>query len=56
VIFFGFLGIHRFYVGKVGSGILMLVTLGGVGIWIIVDFIMIITNNFKDSNGFAVDA
>jgi len=46
--FIGVLGVHRFYVGKVGTGILMLVTLGGVGIWALVDLIMIITGSFKD--------
>jgi hypothetical protein len=46
--FLGFLGIHRFYVGKVGTGILMIVTLGGLGIWVLVDFIMILIGSFKD--------
>ncbi len=34
-IFLGFLGAHRFYVGKVGTGILMLLTGGGCGIWLL---------------------
>ena len=46
--FLGFLGVHRFYVGKVGTGILMIVTAGGLGIWVIVDFVMICTGSFKD--------
>ena len=46
--FIGFLGVHRFYVGKVGTGILMIFTFGGVGIWALVDLIMIITGSFKD--------
>ncbi len=50
-IFLGSLGIHRFYVGKIGTGILQLVTLGGCGIWSLIDLIMIITGNFKDANG-----
>ena len=46
--FLGVLGIHRFYVGKVGTGILMLVTLGGLGIWALIDFIVILVGSFKD--------
>jgi len=48
-IFLGNLGIHRFYVGKSGTGILMLLTMGGCGIWTIVDIIMIATGSFKDA-------
>ena len=50
-IFFGNLGIHRFYTKKVVTGVLMLITLGGCGIWYIVDLIVILTGNFKDENG-----
>ena len=46
--FLGVIGIHRFYVGKIGTAILMIVTLGGLGIWVLVDFIMILMGNFKD--------
>jgi len=49
--FLGGLGIHRFYVGKAGTGILMILTLGGLGIWVIIDFVMILTGGFKDSEG-----
>lgn len=49
-LFFGVLGVHRFYTGKVGTGILMLVTFGGCGIWALVDFIMIATGSFTDKN------
>ena len=49
--FLGGIGVHRFYVGKVGTGILMILTLGGLGIWTLVDFIMIIVGSFKDSQG-----
>jgi len=49
--FLGFLGVHRFYVGKVGTGILMLLTGGGFGIWALVDFIIIVTGNFTDKEG-----
>ena len=50
-IFIGSLGAHRFYVGKIGTGVLMLVTLGGCGIWTIIDLIMIITSKFTDEKG-----
>lgn len=47
-IFLGTLGVHRFYVGKIGTGILQLITLGGCGVWTLIDIIMISTGNFKD--------
>ena len=49
--FLGCLGIHRFYVGQTGSGIAMLLTCGGCGIWALVDFIMILVNSFTDKDG-----
>jgi len=52
--FLGTLGVHRFYAGKIGTGILMLVTLGGLGIWQIIDLIMIIVGNFRDADGYLI--
>lgn len=49
--FLGGFGVHRFYVGKVGTGVLQLVTLGACGIWTLVDFIMIAVGNFTDAEG-----
>lgn len=54
--FLGSLGIHSFYTGKTVIGVLQLITLGGLGIWSLVDFIMILTNSFKDKNGLLVTA
>ncbi len=54
--FLGAFGIHRFYVGKIGTGVLQLLTLGGLGIWALVDFIMIVTGNFKDKAGHPLKA
>lgn len=49
--FLGVFGGHRFYVGRTGSAIAMLLTFGGCGIWAIIDLIVIISGNFKDANG-----
>lgn len=53
-IFFGYLGIHRFYVGKVGTGLLMLFTAGLGGVWVIVDIIIIILGKFRDKEGYTL--
>lgn len=49
--FLGGLGVHRFYVGKIGTGILWLFTGGIFGIGTIVDFIIILCSKFTDNNG-----
>ena len=50
--FLGFIGVHRFYVGKIGTGILMIVTFCGFfGIWVLIDLIMIVCGAFKDKEG-----
>ena len=47
----GYLGAHRFYTGHIGIGIIQLLTLGGCGIWTLIDFILIVSGNFKDAQG-----
>ena len=47
----GIAGIHRFYLGKIGTGIAMLLTLGGLGIWTLIDFIYVVSGSMKDKEG-----
>ena len=49
--FVGVLGVHRFYVGKIGTGFLMLLTLGGLGVWFLVDLILVVTGQFTNKEG-----
>jgi hypothetical protein len=44
-------GAHRFYVGKTGTGLLMLCTLGGLGIWYLYDLILVASGSFRDLDG-----
>lgn len=46
-LFFGFLGLDRFYLGYYGLGILKLLTIGGFGFWWLCDFIFIFTGNLS---------
>ncbi len=50
-LFLGWLGVHRFYNGRVVSGIFQLLTFGGFGIWTLIDLIMIYTDSFTDDMG-----
>ncbi len=50
-IFVGVFGVHRFYTGHTAIGIVQLLTLGGCGIWVLIDIIMIATGAYKDSAG-----
>lgn len=49
--FLGGLGIHRFYLGYTWQGVVQLLTLGGLGIWALIDFIRILTGDLKPKNG-----
>ncbi|WP_052569813.1 TM2 domain-containing protein [Endomicrobium proavitum] len=53
-IFLGTLGVDRFYVGKIGTGLLKLFTGGGCGVWWIIDIILIATNKFTDAKGHVI--
>ena len=52
--FLGAFGVHRFYAGKIGTGILMLITLGGFGIWYFIDLILIGCGAFKDGDNLPI--
>jgi hypothetical protein len=50
-VLLGPFGAHRFYVGKTGTAALMLVTLGGLGIWYLYDIIVVAAGSFRDASG-----
>ncbi len=50
-VFTGGIGGHRYYTGYTTIGIIQTVTLGGCGIWALIDLIQILTDNYKDANG-----
>lgn len=49
--FFGIFGAHRFYVNKYGTAVLMILTVGGLGIWTIIDLIFVLLGSFRDNQG-----
>ncbi|MDR2460295.1 MAG: TM2 domain-containing protein [Deltaproteobacteria bacterium] len=53
--YFGWLGVHRFYMGKIGSGILMLLTFGGLGLWSFIDIVLAACGRFHDNNGLPIN-
>jgi len=53
-ILLGGLGIDRFYAGSVGLGVLKLITFGGLGLWWLIDIILLVTGNYKDGSGLPI--
>lgn len=53
-VFFGWLGLHRFYVGKVGTGLIQFFTVVGFGVWWFVDLLLILFGEFRDAQGLRV--
>jgi hypothetical protein len=53
-LFLGVLGAHRFYAGKTETGILQLCTFGGLGVWVLIDLIMLVMGKFTDKQGLPI--
>ena len=53
-ILLGGLGVDRFYAGHIGLGVLKLLTIGGCGIWALIDIIMVATGKFTDADGLPI--
>ena len=53
-ILLGGLGVDRFYAGHIGLGVLKLITIGGCGIWALIDIIMVATGKFTDADGLPI--
>lgn len=53
--FLGTFGVDRFYLGKIGTGILKLITLGGLGLWTLIDVIVLLCGGARDKDGFSLD-
>ena len=53
-VLLGGLGVDRFYAGHIGLGVLKLLTLGGCGIWALIDIILVATGKFSDADGLPI--
>ena len=53
-ILVGTLGIDRFYTGSIVLGVLKLITFGGLGLWWLIDPIMLVTGNDRDGDGLTI--
>ncbi|MDF1798011.1 MAG: TM2 domain-containing protein [Planctomycetota bacterium] len=51
LIFLGGFGAHRFYAGKFGTAVLFIITFGGLGIWWLIDLVMVCVGSFTDIHG-----
>jgi len=54
-LLFGLFGAHRFYVGKTATAVAQLLTLGGLGVWTVIDFLFILFGEFTDVEGLKVN-